>query len=358
MRGTTKHTKMKQTNQPSLTLGLFEKRIDGDDCLLDLARLRFQQAGMGAEMHAGTPEHLERQLKYRPSGEAPVTLHLPRDFNLTDLNSRQRIDEFAARFAGRVHGMIIHDHEDLARHPGDYRRAAKELNARLLKIDRCPFLFVEYAAGLDPEVFADFFSNIRELDRVSACIDIGHVGIRQARKAFDRVHPGKDVCELKSEPSNLLPLMADIESAVKSALPTVLNLVESIAVLGKPMHFHLHDGHPLSTFSPYGVSDHLNFQAEIPLSFEFCGRRSVALMFGCDGLSQIVAATLRSIDGAPASFNLEIHPTHGHSPLGDAAGLFHHWQDKTNAEQMNHWLSVLAQNHALLREAISAGQPT
>ena len=44
---------MNQSNQPPLTLGLFEKRIDGDDCLLDLARLRFQQAGLGAEMHGG-----------------------------------------------------------------------------------------------------------------------------------------------------------------------------------------------------------------------------------------------------------------------------------------------------------------
>ena len=43
-----------------MTLGLFEKRIEGDDALMELARLRFQQAKMGAEMHAATPEQLER----------------------------------------------------------------------------------------------------------------------------------------------------------------------------------------------------------------------------------------------------------------------------------------------------------
>jgi len=39
-----------------MTLGLFEKRIEGDDALLELARLRFKQARMGAEMHAATPQ--------------------------------------------------------------------------------------------------------------------------------------------------------------------------------------------------------------------------------------------------------------------------------------------------------------
>ena len=84
-----------------LTLGLFEKRIEGDDCLLELAQLRFQEAGMGAEMHAGTPEQLERVLKFRPAPDAPVVVHLPRDFNLADENCRRRIADFAGRFAGR-----------------------------------------------------------------------------------------------------------------------------------------------------------------------------------------------------------------------------------------------------------------
>jgi phosphoglucan,water dikinase len=337
-----------------LTLGLFEKRIDGDDCLLDLARLRFQQTGMGAEMHASNPDHLEWLLKFRPSPESPVTLHLPRDFNLNNPDSRQRVCEFAARFAGRIHGMILHDSDDLANRAADYVGAARELDSRLQQIEKCPFVFVEYAVGLEPEVFANFFKTIRGLKHISACIDVGHVGIRQARSAYAKLHPGEDICALKSQPPNLPQLINDVESATRSPLPMVLELIKSIASLQKPIHFHLHDGHPLSTFSPYGVSDHLSFLAEIPLSFDFCGRRSVPTMFGRDGLFQIVATTLNSIGNAQVSFTLEIHPPDGRTPLGNAVPLFNHWTDKTNAEKMNHWLALLAENHRLLKEAIEA----
>jgi len=336
-----------------LTLGLFEKRIEGDDCLLELARRRFQEAGMGAEMHAGTPEQLEGVLKFRPAPDAPVVVHLPRDFNLADENSRCRMVDFAARFAGRVHGLVIHDHRDMATRPENFLRAARKLNLRLQPIDHCPLVFVEYAAGLEPEVFADFFESIRELEKISACIDVSHVGIRQAQRAFAQIHPGEDVCALKSQNSNLPPVMADVDAAVDSALPTVLNLIAAIGALGKPVHFHLHDGHPLSTFSPFGVSDHLSFLAEIPLGFEHRGRRSAPLMFGPAGLSKIVAQALQTIDAARVSFTLEIHPTFERLPLGDAAALFGHWRDKINAEKMNRWLTVLQANHRLLRDGIN-----
>jgi hypothetical protein len=49
---------------------------------------------------------------------------------------------------------------------------------------------------------------------------------------------------------------------------------------------------------------------------------------------------------------LEIHPANGRLALGDAAPLFSHWRDKTNAERMNQWLFVLGKNHELLRKAI------
>ena len=48
-----------------------------------------------------------------------------------------------------------------------------------------------------------------------------------------------------------------------------------------------------------------------------------------------------------ASLTLEIHQAEGRLPLGDAEGLFGHWRDVTNAERMNYWLSVIAQNHEL-----------
>jgi len=348
---------MNSSNQPrALTLGLFEKRIDGDDCLMELARRRFQQAGMGAEMHAGTPEQLDGLLKFRPSEEAPVVVHLPRDFHLAEARSQGRILDFASRFAGRVHGLVLHDHTDMAWHREDSLRAAREMESRLAKIHRCPMLFVEYAVGLEPNTFAGFFASIRELTRISACIDIGHVGIRQARAAYSEIHPGQDICELKWRDDLPPQVMADVEAAVSAAPATVLELVEFIGALGKPVHFHLHDAHPFSTFSPFGVSDHLSFMTEIPLRFDYCGRRFTPLMFGPAGLGRIVAKATEAI--SRVSFTLEIHPTADRLSLGDAAPLFEHWRDKTNAEQMNHWLSVLQRNHDLLLESIQAALGT
>src|SRR5438093_7275274 len=297
---------MNYSSQPrSLTLGLFEKRIEGDDCLMELARRRFQQAGMGAEMHAGTPEQLYGLMKFRPSEEAPVVVHLARDLHLADVRSQEWILDFASRFAGRVHGLVIHDHADMAWHRDDSLRAAREMESRLAKIHRCPMLFVEYAVGLEPNTFAGFFASIRELTRISACIDIGHVGIRQARAAYAEIHPGQDICALKSHGALLPQVMADVEAAVNAAPATVLDLVEMLGATGKPVHFHLHDAHPLSTCSPFGVSDHLSFLTEIPLRFDYRGRRSVPWLFGTAGLGRIVAKAIEAIGGG--SFSLEIH---------------------------------------------------
>ncbi len=337
------------------TLGLFEKRIEGDDSLMELARLRFQQAGLGAEIHAGTPEQLEQGLRFRPSGDTPVTVHLPRDFNLCEASSRERIAELAAAAAGRVFGLVLHDHPDLAARTEAYVQAARDMEARLGGIRAGPLLFIEYAAGLEPAVFARFFERVRDLRRVSACIDTGHVGIWQARQTYSAAHPGQDVCALKSRPPGLRQLMPEVEASAQSALPAVLDLIRRLGSLGKPMHFHLHDGHPLSTFSPFGVSDHLSFLAEVPLPFDYHGRRSAPLMFGPEGLARMVKQAAESVAPAPLSFTFEIHPTFERRPLGDAAPLFAHWADKTNAETMNHWLWTLARNQELI--APLAGGP-
>ena len=125
--------------------------------------------------------------------------------------------------------------------------------------------------------------------------------------------------------------------------------------LKRPLHFHLHDAHPLSTSSFFGVSDHLSFFAEIPINFEYRGRPTLPPMFGPDGLSNLVNRTLELVGSRAVSFTLEIHPTGERLPLGEAASIFEHWTDKTSAEQMNHWLGVLKRNHDLLRQGI---QPT
>ncbi len=342
-------------NLKAATLGLFAKRIEGDDCLLELARLRFQDSGMAAEMHADSPEQLDWMMKFRPGDESPVVVHLPRDFNLADERSRARILEFATRFAGRVAGLVIHDHEAMAAQREDYITAAWKLESQLEKLPRSPMLFIEYAVGLETADFMGFFTGIRDLDRISACIDIGHIGIREARAVYARNHGGQDVCALKSQPGWLPAVMGDVQAAVEAGAVAALELVERTAELRKPVHFHLHDGHPLSTVSPFGVSDHLSFFAEIPLDFEFSGRRAAPPLFGPAGLSKIVGRAVELLGLARCSFTLEIHPTGERLELGEASWLFKHWTDKTNAEKMNHWLAILVRNHELLRQAVGPG---
>jgi hypothetical protein len=308
---------------------------------------------MGAEMHAAAPQQLRELMRFRPSPDLPVVVHLPRHINLLSDEHHQQIADLASAFEGRIYGMVIHDHPDLVSRSDDFVRAAQAMQSRLAKTRNGPILFVEYAAGLDPRMFARFFESIRELAQISSCIDVGHVGIQEARNTFASMHPGEDICALKNQPSKIPQLISDVETAVGAALPTVLDLIEALGNLGKPVHFHLHDGHPLSTFSPYGVSDHLSFLVEMPLGFEYRGRRSVPLMFGRGGLQQIARKAVQAIGRERASFALEIHPASGQLALGDAAPLFNHWVDKSNAERMNHWLAVLTENQAVLLDALN-----
>jgi hypothetical protein len=74
-------------------------------------------------------------------------------------------------------------------------------------------------------------------------------------------------------------------------------------------------------------------------------------MFGPSGLSEVVAESLKALSPDLISFTLEIHPVEGRVPFGDISYLFDHWKDKTNAEKMNYWLSILQQNHKLLLDA-------
>src|SRR4029453_18555195 len=110
-------------------------------------------------------------------------------------------------------------------------------------------------------------------------------------------------------------------------------LIRSLGRLGKPFHLHLHDGHPLIP----GLSDHFSFLIRVPVPFEHHGRRSLDPLYGPAGLAAIVETAARA-GGGRASLTLEIHQAEGRRPLADAAGLFGHWRDLTNAERMNHWL--------------------
>ena len=323
--------------------------------MLRLAQARFEEAGLGAELYPSTPEQLGQQQPFLPAGR-PCTVHLPRGINLLQPEGRDRVLEFAVRCAGRAHGMIVHDQAQFGERPDAAVAALQEVDQRLARMSSAPLLFVEYAAGLPPADFAVLFERTRELAYVSACVDISHVGIQVCRTVYGAAFPGVDICSLRTSP-DLPHQLEQVQAAVAQARPAVVGLVQRLARLGKPLHFHLHDGHPFSTLSRYGVADHLSFFQEIRLPFAYQGRQLLGGLFGPAGLREVVRTALRSLPAEQLSFMLEIHPQEGRTPLGVHAPLFAHWKDKTSAERMNYWLDMLLQNAVLLREAVGRPSP-
>lgn len=337
------------TKGPHL-LALFQKRTDGDDALLELARLRFKQAGMGMEIFGGSIEELDWLLGFKPRPKATVLVHLPRELDLLTEQGRSQIRDLAQVFATRIYGFVIHDRPEYASRADDYQTALSATNDALLGTAGRPFLFVEYAAGLDFEKYCTLIESSKDLELLSACLDIGHLGIRQAQKAYDDKHPGEDICALTPTDPKLPEVIDDVQAAVASAPNALSDVVRRLAGLGKPLHFHLHDGHPLSTESPFGVSDHLSFFEAIALPFVYNKSQFLSPMFGPAGLRRIVFEACTALSPALLSFTLEIHPAQRREQLTDAAPLFHHWNDKSNAERMNGWLLTLMDNHRLLAD--------
>ncbi len=328
--------------------GLFQQRIAGDDALLRLASLRFAQEGLAAEAYADTPDQLDHMLQYVPPHPRLPTVHLNRGLNMLRERDRGVTEEFAVRFAGRLSGIVVHDHADMGAQTDSLVAALRELDTRLARSQGAPRVFLEYAAGLEPGWFVEVAEQLKEADRISCCIDVGHVGIRQASDRFARDHPDISLRSLSPHDERLPSLVTDVQNAVAGALHDVLDMTRSIGRLGKHLHFHLHDGHPLVG----GLPDHFTFLMRLPIPFSHDGRQSLATMYGPAGLAAIVAAATDACGLDRVSFTIEIHQVEGRLPLGDAAGLFRHWRDTTNAERMNHWLSVLAQNAMLADEGI------
>lgn len=324
---------------------LFQRRYDGDDALLRLAGLRFAQQGMTAELYADTPDQIEAVLPFVPPHPSLPTVHLNRFLNMLADRDRAAVLEFAERFAGRLGGMVVHDQRDMGTRTDQLVGFLHDLDRRLgaLGPDR-PFVFLEYAAKLDPGWFVEVAERLRDAERVSCCIDIGHIGIRQAEVRFADRHPGIALRNLRPDDERLPELAADVQDAMAGAFADVIEVIEAIGRIGKRVHFHLHDGHPLIA----GLSDHFTFLRRLPVPFTYDGRRSLDMLYGPAGL----AAVLSAAPAGHASFTLEVHQVEGRLPLEDAAGLFAHWADVTNAERLNYWLSVLAQNAVLVGEGL------
>ena len=333
---------------PGYLHALFQQRVDGDDALLRLAGLRFAQMGVAAEVYADTPDHLEYVLQFVPAHARLPMVHLNRNVNVLHARDRALVGEFADRFAGRVAGLVVHDKREMGAQTDRLVDGLRDLNTRLCRRPDGPLVFLEYAAGLDRGWFVEVAERIQDAERVSCCIDVGHVGLRQVTATFGASHPGLDLKKLGPADYRLPDLVADIQDAVGSALPHVLDVIRQLGRLGKHVHFHLHDGHPLVP----GLRDHFSFLTRLPIPVSYQGCRSLDMMYGPGGLASIVSAAVGACPPRGVSFTLEIHQVEGRLPLADAAWLFPHWRNTTNAERMNYWLSVLSDNAMLVADGI------
>jgi hypothetical protein len=327
--------------RPGRVHALFQQRVAGDDALLRLARLRFAQMGVAAEVYADTPDQLEYVLQFVPPHRYLPMVHLNRRLNVLQEQGRTVVTEFAGRFAGRIGGLVVHDRQEMETQTDPLIAAMRDLNTRLCEGPGDVTVFVEYAAGLDPAWFLHVAQSLRDAERVSTCVDVGHLGIRQASVKLGQRHPG---LRLTLADDRLPDLVAEVEDAVHKTLPDVLDLTRALGRLGKRVHFHLHDGHPLIP----GLPDHFSFLTRLPIPFTYQDRRSLSTMYGPRGLASIVSTAMEACPPHGASFTIEVHQAEGRLPLADAAGLFAHWRDTTNAERMNYWLSVLSENALLI----------
>jgi hypothetical protein len=327
---------------------LFQRRAPEDETLLRLTGLRFAQMGAAAELYADTPDQLESTLRFVPPHPLLPTVHLNRGLNLLHERDRATVAEFARRFAGRVAGLVVHDSREMGDQTGRLVDGLRELDASL--DGEGPLVFLEYAAGLEPDWFVETAERVRDVARVSFCVDIGHIGIRQATQEFARRHPGLSLGRLGDQ---LPALVADVQDAVGSALDVVLGVTRSLGRIGKPVHFHLHDGHPLVP----GLSDHFSFLNRFPVSFSYHGRQSLDMLYGLGGLAAIVSTAVAACGPGGVSLTLEVHQAEGRLPLADAAPLFPPGSDLTSAERVNYWLHVLSENVLLLSQAVAGRVP-
>lgn len=335
-----------ETTTPPLH-ALFQRRVAGDDALLELARLRFEQFGLAAEIYAESATDLEHELAFVPPAARPPMVHLSRRIDLLHEPDREAVTALIRGFGDRVSGFVVHDRPDMPARLDEFRDAAADISRALVDAGHAR-LFVEYAARCELAEFVAMGETLDGIPQVGLCIDTGHVGIYEARREFARLRPdvGLDLARLAPDHPLLPGVVDDVQAAVATALPAVVKLTGALVERGLPVHYHLHDGHPLI----HGLSDHFGFQSRLPIPFSHRGVRSLDQLYGVTGLAAILAAT-QAFEPGQVSLTLEIHQVVGRLPLAEAAGLFAHWRDLTNAERMNAWLAVLTE-HAVLVDAL------
>jgi hypothetical protein len=170
---------------------LFQQRFSEDDALLRLAQLRFTQMGVAAELYADTPDQLEHVLRFAPTEPRPPVVHLNRGIDLLQEQGRRAVRDFAGRFTGRITGLNVHDRRGMADLDAGWLSAMAELDAFLDKEAPDVTLYLEYAAHLEPDRFTGMMDGLTDLAHISCCVDVGHLGIRQAGARFARRHPDR-----------------------------------------------------------------------------------------------------------------------------------------------------------------------
>ena len=122
---------------------LFQQRVSGDDALLRLARLRFAQMGVSAEVYADTPGQLEGVLRFAPAQPRLPVVHLNRGVSLLEEHGRAVVRNFAGHLAGRITGLVVHDRRAMGELAGEWLAAMRELDAFLGQEAPDVTLFVE-----------------------------------------------------------------------------------------------------------------------------------------------------------------------------------------------------------------------
>ncbi len=334
--------------------GIFQKHYKGDDALLQLAAQRLHESGLGFETYAESEADLLSKLRFIPSTTQTCFVHLPRHYKIFSQTDRDRIIEIMSCNHPAFKGSILHDQLDIKDNFEAYISQLKFINSALQQQDISGrHLFIEYAAGIDPYLFLRMVEALHPFELISCCIDIGHLGLHLAEKYFSLVHADRPLCHYSPDEPGLSDLIEIMDDSLHKAFRASLTIIEKIISFDKNVHFHLHDAHPLSTVSPYGVSDHLGFLDLLPVPFSFQGRNVLTPMFGPSGIDEILSLIFRCGQIGQSSFTLEIHPQEGRIPLKRHAPLFGHWQDLTNAERMNYWLECMIKNAQLVLQIIN-----
>ena len=302
------------------------------------------------------PESVDDALflwRFVPRTSERHLVHLPRRWNVLSSVDREQVVDFASALRGRARGLVVHDHLEWSERQRELRHALGEMDRALGKTPGAPPVFLEYAAGLELDTFAALIEAAAPLLRISACIDTGHVALFSARQRLEAKRPGLDALGLEPDHPALAELLPLLDQTAEEVRGDVASLVGRLGRMGKPLHFHLHDGHLLSRhsvyFAEYGVRDHVSFHQPIPVPTWVSPSGQLPTLLGEAGLRRVLGAAFAHVQSL--SFTLEIHPTRARlrKPLGEHAPLFAQWTSIGRAEMMHHWLGVLVEEHAWVR---------